>query len=52
MKDNGRLDSAFWAMRLGLGATAFLAGADKFMNLLTTWGMRKNQAGFRNDRAA
>jgi len=29
--------SAFWALRLGLGATAFLAGADKFTNLLTNW---------------
>ena len=38
MENNGRSDSAFWAMRLGLGATAFLAGADKFTNLLTNWG--------------
>jgi uncharacterized membrane protein YphA (DoxX/SURF4 family) len=37
MEYNGKLDSAFWALRLGLGATAFLAGADKFTNLLTEW---------------
>ncbi|MGZ7039404.1 MAG: DoxX family membrane protein [Thermoanaerobaculia bacterium] len=34
---NHRLDSAFWALRIGLGATAFLAGLDKFFNLLTNW---------------
>ena len=32
-----KIDSAFWALRLGLGATAFLAGADKFTNLLVDW---------------
>ena len=32
-----RLNSAFWALRIGLGATAFLAGLDKFFNLLTNW---------------
>ena len=37
MEHYGKLDSAFWALRLGLGATAFLAGADKFTNLLTNW---------------
>jgi uncharacterized membrane protein YphA (DoxX/SURF4 family) len=37
MEYNDKLDSAFWALRLGLGATAFLAGADKFTNLLTDW---------------
>jgi uncharacterized membrane protein YphA (DoxX/SURF4 family) len=31
------LNSAWWALRIGLGATAFLAGLDKFFNLLTTW---------------
>jgi uncharacterized membrane protein YphA (DoxX/SURF4 family) len=35
--NDGKMDSAFWALRLGLGATAFLAGADKFTNLLTNW---------------
>jgi len=37
MECNGKLESAFWALRMGLGATAFLAGADKFTNLLTDW---------------
>ena len=32
-----RLDSAWWALRVGLGAAAFLAGLDKFFNLLTNW---------------
>ena len=27
----------FWPLRIGLGATAFLAGADKFTHLLTDW---------------
>lgn len=34
---NHRLDSAFLALRFGLGLTAFLAGLDKFFNLLTDW---------------
>ena len=34
-----RLDSAWWALRVGLGAAAFLAGLDKFFNLLTNWEM-------------
>jgi uncharacterized membrane protein YphA (DoxX/SURF4 family) len=37
MKQESLTGSAFWALRLGLGATAFLAGADKFTNLLTNW---------------
>ena len=37
MEHEGKIGSAFWALRLGLGATAFLAGADKFTNLLTDW---------------
>lgn len=32
-----RLNSAFWALRIGFGATAFLAGLDKFFNLLANW---------------
>jgi uncharacterized membrane protein YphA (DoxX/SURF4 family) len=32
-----RLNSAFWALRIGFGLTAFLAGLDKFFNLLTNW---------------
>jgi len=32
-----RLDSAFWTLRIAFGLTAFLAGLDKFFNLLTSW---------------
>ena len=33
------LDSAWWALRIGLGLGPFLAGLDKFFNLLTDWSM-------------
>jgi len=33
------LNSAWWALRIGLGAGPFLAGLDKFFNILTNWGM-------------
>lgn len=36
---DSRLDSAWWALRIGLGLGPFLAGLDKFFNLLTDWGM-------------
>jgi len=36
---NHRLDSAWWALRIGLGVGPFLAGLDKFFNLLTNWEM-------------
>jgi uncharacterized membrane protein YphA (DoxX/SURF4 family) len=32
-----RLNSAWWALRIGLGAAAFLAGLDKFFNILADW---------------
>jgi len=32
-----RLASAFWTLRIAIGLTAFLAGLDKFLNLLTNW---------------
>jgi uncharacterized membrane protein YphA (DoxX/SURF4 family) len=32
-----RLTSAFWTLRIAFGLTAFLAGLDKFFNLLTNW---------------
>jgi hypothetical protein len=32
-----RLTSPWWALRAGLGAAAFLAGLDKFFNLLADW---------------
>jgi len=38
MKYERKIGSAFWALRVGLGATAFIGGADKFTNLLTNWG--------------
>jgi len=34
-----KLASAWWGLKIGLGAVAFLAGLDKFLNRLTTWGM-------------
>lgn len=33
------LVTAWWALRIGLGAMAFLAGLDKFFGLLATWEM-------------
>jgi len=38
MLDN-KLDSSWWALRVGIGLAAFLAGADKFFNILADWGM-------------
>lgn len=32
-----RLTSSWWALRIGLGAAPFLAGLDKFFNLLAHW---------------
>lgn len=32
-------ESAWWALRIGLGVGPLLAGLDKFWNLLTDWGM-------------
>jgi uncharacterized membrane protein YphA (DoxX/SURF4 family) len=32
-----KLNSAWWALRVGLGAGPFLAGLDKFFNLLADW---------------
>ena len=34
-----RLSTAFWALRIGLGLGALLAGLDKFFNILTDWSM-------------
>ena len=34
-----RLNSSWWALRIGIGLTAFLAGLDKFFNVLTNWSM-------------
>jgi hypothetical protein len=32
-----RLNSSWWALSIGLGAVPFLAGLDKFFNLLAHW---------------
>ncbi len=32
-----KMNGAWWALRIGLGAAAFLAGLDKFFNLLANW---------------
>jgi uncharacterized membrane protein YphA (DoxX/SURF4 family) len=32
-----RLNSVFWSLRIAFGLTAFLAGVDKYLNLLTNW---------------
>ena len=32
-----RLNSSLWTLRIAFGLTAFLAGLDKFFNLLTNW---------------
>ena len=37
MHREGHLDDVYWALRIGLGSTAFLAGLDKSTNLLTHW---------------
>jgi uncharacterized membrane protein YphA (DoxX/SURF4 family) len=34
---DSRLNSVFWTLRIAFGLTAFLAGLDKFFNLLTNW---------------
>jgi len=36
---DNRLNSSWWALRIGVGLAAFLAGFDKFFNVLTDWGM-------------
>ena len=33
------LNSAWWALKIGFGVGPFLAGLDKFFNLLTNWEM-------------
>jgi uncharacterized membrane protein YphA (DoxX/SURF4 family) len=34
---DSRLDLAWWALRIGIGVGPFLAGLDKYFNLLTNW---------------
>ncbi len=42
-----RLDSAWWILRIGLGVATFLAGLDKFFNLLARWTMYLNPLALR-----
>ncbi len=42
MEFDRRLNSAWWLLRIGLGAGPFLAGLDKFFNLLANWEMYLN----------
>jgi uncharacterized membrane protein YphA (DoxX/SURF4 family) len=37
MKFERRLESAWWALRIGLGVAPVAAGLDKFFNLLADW---------------
>lgn len=39
---NAQLNQAWWVLRIGLGVGPFLAGADKFFNILTNWEMYLN----------
>jgi len=39
---NAQLNQAWWVLRIGLGLGPFLAGADKFFNILTNWEMYLN----------
>ncbi len=34
-----KLNGVFWLLRVGLGLAIFLAGLDKFFDVLTTWSM-------------
>jgi uncharacterized membrane protein YphA (DoxX/SURF4 family) len=34
---DSRLDQSWWVLRIGLGVGPFLAGLDKYFNLLTNW---------------
>jgi uncharacterized membrane protein YphA (DoxX/SURF4 family) len=34
---NERMSASWWSLRVALGAAAFLAGLDKFFNLLADW---------------
>lgn len=44
MANQGRLNVAWWTLRIGMGLGPFLAGLDKFFNRLTTWDMYLNPA--------
>jgi uncharacterized membrane protein YphA (DoxX/SURF4 family) len=36
---DNKLHSLWWALRIGIGLAAFLAGLDKFFNILVNWTM-------------
>ena len=38
-KSEGRLNVAWWALKIGLGVGPIVAGADKYFNKLADWGM-------------
>jgi uncharacterized membrane protein YphA (DoxX/SURF4 family) len=42
-----RLNSCWWALRVALGVVPFLAGLDKFFNLLTNWTVYLNPLALR-----
>ncbi len=44
---NDRLDGVWWLLRVALGAGMFLAGLDKFFDVLTTWSMYLSPAAER-----
>ncbi len=37
--ESNKLKAPYWALRIGLGIGPFLAGLDKFFNILTDWKM-------------
>jgi uncharacterized membrane protein YphA (DoxX/SURF4 family) len=39
---DNKLNTAWWALRISFGVVPFLAGLDKFFNLLTNWQMYIN----------
>ncbi|WP_285606293.1 hypothetical protein [Geothrix edaphica] len=39
---NDKLNTSWWALRIGLGAAPFLAGLDKYFNLLARWELYLN----------
>jgi uncharacterized membrane protein YphA (DoxX/SURF4 family) len=38
MSDSGKIDSAYWALRIIFGLAVLIAGVDKFTNILANWG--------------
>lgn len=44
---NDRMISSWWALRIGLGVAPFLAGLDKYFNLLAKWEQYLNPLALR-----